>query len=773
MKKTSLDGSWKLCSFPQNPENIETPVCLKDEGQCIDACVPGNVEIDLMKAGMLPDILKGENIYLLQQYELYEHWYQRKFEVPPDYANKEVKLVFHGVDCIATYWLNGTLLGKTQNMFIEHRFDVSNILNYKGENHLLIRIESAVMDAMNREYTPGMFALPMNWEQLWIRKAAHSYGWDIMPRAVSAGLWRSVELEAHEENEIQDIYFYTLSYENNTAKIGMHYQVKMEPHMYRALSLEVSGECGGSSFKIIRELTFCAGLLEFEIENPELWWPRGYGDPKLYKVTVKLANKGQLLDERQETLGIRTVELLYNTSKDSNSNGNGNFLFKINHVPILCKGSNWVVGDMFHSKAASKYQAMLETFADLNCNIVRCWGGGVYEDHKFFEVCDSQGLMVWQDFAMACACYPQEDGFYQTIREEAAAVVKKLRKHPSIILWAGDNECDYMFYEIKGMDPNKNRITREVLPEVIAKYDPYRPYIPSSPFYDSEIVRSKDISLMTEQHLWGPRDYFKSRFYTETTSYFISEIGYHGCPNLSSLRKFLDEEYLWPWENNRQWIAHCTDPQGEKGMYAFRVKLMADQIMELFGEYPDNIEDFIVASQISQAEAKKFFIEMVRLKKWRRTGIIWWNMLDGWPQFSDAIVDYYFGKKLAYHYIKRSQQPICIMLEEPEDWHVRAVLGNDSRMSSQVEYQIRDADTQAVLLKGACTSPANENKELGKIRISRGEHRLFLIEWTADGIAYGSHYILGQPPFSFRVYRRWLEQIARLPFGFDDRRIGL
>ena len=199
---------------------------------------------------------------------------------------------------------------------------------------------------------------------------------------------------------------------------------------------------------------------------------------------------------------------------------------------------------------------------------------------------------------------------------------------------------------------------------------------------------------------------------------------------------------------------------------------MANQIRELFGIEPQDLETFILASQISQAEAKKFFIEMTRLKKWRRTGVIWWNLMDGWPQFSDAVVDYYFGKKLAYTYIKRSQTPLCLMIDEPAQWHVRLYAGNDSRRDYTGDYTVRDADTNEMLLSGSFTSPANSSSLLGAIPVSRSDHRLFLIEWEVDRASFGNHYLLGTPPFSLDRYRGWLEQIASLPPAFDARAVG-
>jgi beta-mannosidase len=278
---------------------------------------------------------------------------------------------------------------------------------------------------------------------------------------------------------------------------------------------------------------------------------------------------------------------------------------------------------------------------------------------------------------------------------------------------------------------------------------------------------------MPEQHLWGPRDYYKSRFYLESTAHFASEIGYHGCPGVSSLRRFLDADRLWPWQDNAQWRVHAADQVPGGGPYAYRIKLMADQVRELFGAEPAGLPDFALASQASQAEAKKFFIEMFRIAKWRRTGIIWWNLLDCWPQFSDAVVDWYGAKKLAWWYIRRAQAPVLLMLGEPEDWRCRLVAGNDTLRDAEGEFSVADADTGGTLLEGRYRSPANANAVLGSLPVSRGDHRLFLIRWTAQGRAWGSHYLLGAPPFSLERYKAWLPAIAALPDPFDASTVAV
>ncbi|MCL2519204.1 MAG: hypothetical protein FWF15_11640, partial [Oscillospiraceae bacterium] len=490
------------------------------------------------------------------------------------------------------------------------------------------------------------------------------------------------------------------------------------------------------------------------------WWPRGYGDAHIYNVRAALLYGSKELDITTSVLGVRTVELK-RTAVTSLDNP-GDFRFIVNGEPIMCKGSNWVPLDAFHSNDRNRYDEALALFHDTHCNILRCWGGNVYEDHAFFDLCDRYGIMVWQDFGMACALYPRDEEFYEKIRTEAASVVRKLRCHPSIVLWAGDNECDYN-YMGRGMDPNLNILTREILKKVVENEDPARPYLPSSPFVTPEAYATGNPGAhMPEDHLWGARDTFKAEFYHNKTVHFISETGYHGCPSRESLEKFLSSDKLWSYQDNDEWILHCADAFGKHGSYAYRVSLMANQIREYFGICPDNLDDFILASQINQAEAKKHFIETTRLRKWRRTGIIWWNMIDGWPQFSDAVVDYYFNKKLAYHYIKRVQNPVCVMIAEPENWHSEVKISNDTLKSYSGRYRLWDGETDEILSEGEFYSPANSNAHITNLRVSQGEKRLILIEWDINGEKSYNHYVLGHVPMDLERYKNWLHKIKIL-----------
>jgi len=771
MHQLTLDTDWVLYFFDSRQRQINYPDQLRQAGlDPIPASVPGNVEIDLQRAGLLADPFWGDNVVQLRKLEHHEWWYATRFEPPALRSGQRLRLVFNGVDCFATYWLNDQLLGQSENMLVEHSFDITNLVQPGQVNALVIRLEPTRVKALEKDYAAGHFSTDGSLESVGVRKAAHMYGWDIMPRALSAGLWRSVVLQIVDAVDFQQFHIYTRSLVHNAALLGVFYEFNQDVAIttVNPTALRLEAVCGERHFAHEEPVRFKAGSFTFEVQDPALWWPRGYGDANLYNLSVSLVIENEVLAQMQTRLGIRTAEL--ERTDITTSENLGQFLFRINDTPVFCKGTNWVPLDAFHSRDAARYEEAIGLAVDLNCNMIRCWGGNVYEDTAFFDLCDREGMMVWQDFAMACSAYPQTNAFMDVLTREAVKVIRKLRNHASLMLWCGDNENDVVAYLERGLDPATNRISRELLPRLISQEDPYRDFLPSSP-YVAPAARLKK-TLLPEDHLWGPRDYFKSDFYTHSNHHFVSEIGYHGCPNLSSMRRFLDDEHLWPWQDNEWWIWHATAAFGKDSQHAYRIPLMANQVRELFGPVPDNLEDFILASQISQAEAKKFFVESDRIRKWRTTGVLWWNLLDGWPQFSDAVVDYYSGKKLAYHYLKRSQQQVCMMVDEPSNWHSRVILANDTLQEQRGSYRVWDADSEDILLAGEFCAPANQNTDLGRVRVSHGVHQMLLMELVIDGERFYNHYLVGTPPISLEQYRRWLEQIAGLDGAFEALAIG-
>lgn len=763
----SLNGEWKLNYGLYNGQAPTTPQELKEKGwPMIRATVPGNVELDLLAAGIIDDPEKGDNIYNLRKYEAYQWWYQKTFETPEIKKGEKVELVLNGLDCFGSIWINDKFVGKTANMFIEHRFDITNILNKKDTNTIYIRIDPAVLES--QKYLTGVITCgEFRAEQLHVRKAPHMYGWDIMPRLVSAGLWRDVSLEIKKPTRIEQIYWMTQDVDVSAkkAQLTLDCQISTDYPTIDGLTIEINLS---RNSKVVYKNSY--PLLSYwirqgiSLSEVDFWWPKGYGDAALYDATVRILDeKKHVLDKKSQKVGIRTAELVHTdiTTPDKP----GEFLFKINGEKIFVRGTNWVPLDALHSRDKQHLEEAIDMAVDLNCNMIRCWGGNVYEDDDFFDLCDKNGIMVWQDFAMACTMYPQDKEFMDAIRQEAISVVLKFRHHPSLVLWSGNNENDNSSEWIlkKPIDPALDIISREVLPRVIWEYDPIRNYLPSSPYYSKEFVkRGFDQELLPEVHLWGPRGYYKAPFYTETKTHFVSEIGYHGCPNRSSLEKMFDPEYVYPWtkegEWNDQWQTKAVRSHPKSSEQLQRNDLMINQVKALFGEYPKDLDEFIFASQATQAEAMKYFVELFRMDKFRKTGIIWWNLRDGWPILSDAVVDYYNSKKLAYYYIKQVQYDACVMIGDAKNGQHPIIAVNDTREEKSGKVTVKDADSGTTIFSTAFTLPKNGKTYIGSIPES-GKQAMWLIEYTIGNESYTNHYLAGKAPFNLKDYQRWYKKL--------------
>ena len=754
----TLNGNWTL-SWAQNKTFLEDnfkpdsiAAITKRGYQTAAAAVPGNFELDLFRAGLIPDPFFGENTLLMQQFEYTHMFYYRTFMF--EGCTKNVKLCFEGVDTIADIYLNGELVKTTENMFIEHCFPCPSLR--AGENELVVHIKPAMLEARKYPLPAGCFTLPYNYESLYVRKATHMYAWDIMPRLLSGGIWRDVYLCREPEQRIDEVFAYTVDIngDQSAARLVFQYNLTMTEDDLSNCCIEVNGRCGKHAFSKKTRLWHTSGKLQVDVSEPLLWFPRGYGDPNLYETELRLYSGDTLLDKWNGNVGIRVVGLERTSTIDTD--GNGEFQFYVNRKKIFVMGTNWVPADAFHSRDAERIPEIMPMLDDLNCNTVRCWGGNVYEHDYFFDYCDSHGILVWQDFAMACALVPQEQAFFDMIRTEVISVVKRLRNHASLLLWSGDNECDASAcWEGLRRDPNENAVTRKIIPECLNAHDFTRPYLPSSPFIDEEAFETG--APISEDHLWGPRDYFKGDYYQNTVAHFASETGYHGCPSAESVRKFISPEHLWSYKDNPEWQVHAASPEVGEGMYVYRIELMAKQVEALFTEMPDNLEDFAIASQISQAEAKKYFIERFRIAKWRKSGIIWWNLIDGWPQFSDAVVDYYFDKKLAYHYIKKSQQQFCMMFDEPQDGKIALYAVNDLQYNVNVDYKITELSGDELVHEGTAEVSANESVPVFYNPVLSDEQRFYKIEW-AYKIACGqtqngeNHFMTGLKDVDLKWY---------------------
>ena len=764
----SLDGPWKLTYGLNDSNSPKTPDELKTRTmEEIPAIVPGNVELDMLFAGKISNPERGNHIYDLRKFEAYQWWYTKTFPTPDFDKEERIELILEGVDCFGTIWINNQLIGKTENMLIDHHFDITDLLKKGKNNTISIRINPAV--AEGQKYTNGVVGTRMDFgaEAVNVRKAPHMYGWDIMPRLISAGLWRSVHLSVIKPTRLKQVYWMTNSVDipKKRAQLLLDWDFVSGFPTIDGLTMEVSLKLGS---KICYENSYPlftnSSRQRISLENVEFWWPRGYGEPALYEATVRIVDKQKhVLDEQKQQIGIRTAELVH--SEITTKENPGEFVFKINGEKIFIRGTNWVPLDALHSRDKGLLKDVFGMITDLNCNLIRCWGGNVYEDHDFFELCDQKGILVWQDFAMGCTTYPQDNNFAERITNEAINVVLKLRKHPSLVLWSGNNENDSSLeWSLrKHPDPARDRISREILPRIIWEYDPIRSYLPSSPYSSEEYYKQGGKgSLLPEVHLWGPRGYYKDPFYTSSNAHFVSEIGYHGCPNKSSLEKMFEPDFVYPWTKtgawNDQWQTKAVRSHPESNFTIQRNDLMIKQVKSMFGESPKDLDQFIFASQVVQAEAMKFFVELWRMDKFRKTGIIWWNLRDGWPIISDAVVDYYNSKKLAYYYIRQVQHDACVMIGDAVEEKNPIIAVNDTREEKSGNVVVTDAAGGKILFSSSFVIPANGKVEIGHIPISEGQ-AMWLINYTIGNEKLTNHYLSGKAPFKLDDYQKWFEKL--------------
>ena len=761
-----LDGSWELFAIPSS-ERIHSPENLTDL-KPITAKVPGNIELDLWHAGLGDDPMVGLNAQKYWDYEYHDFWYRTT--VACDFTGSAA-LVLEGVDLFAEIFFNGEKIGSCENAFIPQTFKVE----CQKENTIAIRILSAEIEARKYPDTPGTLAhAPEVHSSLYTRRAAHATGWDILPRLSLGGLWKSVYLEKNDSPFIFDsLWLRTrrLDFEKDLAVLQLFYHFSCGEESLAGCQLKFRMTCGDSVWQMDTPARFTSGAINFELPHPKLWYPRYYGKAELYQLSAVLYSaEGKELCSISTACGIRTLELEHTPD---NIDGKGKFRFIINGQPMKIYGSNHVPFDALHSRDAGRMAKGLEIFEDLQCNMIRCWGGSVYESDEFYDWCDRKGILVWQDFMFACEFYPQNETFFDLVRPEIESVVKRLRRHPSLALWCGDNEVDQSaFYE--GLPLKHNRLSREIIPQILQQQDPGRPYLTSSPYIPAEMQEkytfAEAVERIPELHLWGCREFFKLPYYADLKMQFISETGWISAPNYATMQDFFAGGEISIDPANPIWDFHSGNQFGLASVQHYRASAVANALKEYFTSEPENIPDYIRQSQIFQAEALKFQIESVRLSE-ICTGILWWNAIDGWPQSSDAVVDYYYRKKLAYYYIKRSQSPFLICCTEPNPWESKITALNDAYLPAEGTYEVTDPAGK-VLLSGSFSIPPFSRRILGALRSPRGSNQLWLIKWRNNDGTGCNHYISGNRYMELDWYMKNLPYIAKLDNSFEADKMG-
>ena len=622
----NLNAGWKM----DHTEYCGNTVAVPKLKWAHDGTVPGDVHLDLMRVGEIPDPFVGMNADQSLWMEAKDWWFRREFDSPENLPGRRAMLVFHGLDCFATIWVNNKIVGQSANMFIRHEFDVTDALKPGGRNELVVRLASTTYSA---QVDPAHKGLPI-WspERLFCRKPSMIFGWDIAPRLVTVGIWRPVELVLIDQARITDFRVALVRFDGPNALVRV--EVETEWIGAQAGEARLAGAIHGTTWDAQVALKPGKQVYSTEIlvKKAPRWLPIGYGKPMLCEASVALASAGRKLDERTITTGLRTIEIV----QEPQLSGATSFRFRCNGRDIFITGLNWTPLDAIFARITpERLTKTVEKVAGIGCNMLRMWGGGIYEEDHFYAECDRLGLLVWHDFMLACAWYPQTDAFAATIEAEARQVVRDLRNHPCIAVWAGDNEIDMAVSWLN--DPTviatENRLNREVLPRVCRELDPAVPYIPSSPYSPSGAPFNDEKEGDTHLYRHG-KNWRECELWT-IRSRFMSEFGRLSLPSMSVIKKYFPKGTEWPL-TNAMWRYHGADTT-HTGIFRVTDKVL-DELKACGKPAPANVREAVKASQELQSEGVIELIERYCSDP-EFGGFLLWNVSDCWPQQSDSVLD--------------------------------------------------------------------------------------------------------------------------------------
>ncbi len=609
--------------------------------------VPGDIFSSLVEAGLMPHPYKGRNKLLFRDLEDLTWIYERTFHVDStDF--KVIELVVEGIDTFSRIYINGALVGQTQNMFLEYRFDIKDVLK-TGENTVRVEILPSKVIGETLERNFGKLNSTEATFRAYIRKAQFSFGWDWGPRLPSGGIWKDIYIELRNSPRLFGSTAYIRNVQDFPNVEGYIFGCSGENDLQ--VDVFVNGKSAGTFpvFCNSQGQGFFSAALK---EKLPLWRPNGLGKQNLHEFRFVLKKSGKAIYEEKKTIGLRSVEILQEKDEEGQS-----FIFVVNGQKFFAKGANWIPADALLGWAKpEKYERLLEMAKDAGMNMLRVWGGGIYEKDIFYDLCDRFGIMVWQDFMFSCSEYPDHlEWFRKLAKEEAWQNVVRLRHHPSIVIWCGNNENNWGFQEW-GFD-NKpdginlgNRLYLFDFPEICASESPSTPYWPSSP-YGGERANSEKAG---DTHIWDVWSGWKDfREYEKKTGRFVSEFGFQAFPDLKTVQFFTKERNIL----SEDIMHHNKQIEGMERLMKF--------IFSEIGILKD-LEDIILASQFVQAEAIKTGVERFRSRKYKTAGTLYWQLNDVWPVISWSAVDWLLNPKALYYYTKRFYSPVIAAISAGE-----------------------------------------------------------------------------------------------------------
>jgi beta-mannosidase len=627
-------------------------------GNWLRANVPGDVHLDLLRNGLIPDPFYRDNEAKLQWIGKANWSYRTTIHADPVLLHwSHLDLVFDGLDTTASVYLNDHLILSANNMFRKWRINIKPYLR-PGANELRVEFlnsfEAAAKLAAANPNQPEI-QVPV---KSYLRKAAYEYGWDWGPRFVTYGIWRPVFIQAWDEARIADVYISEPDVTAQAAHLIAQTTVVSSSETPAEIALSYHLNPDGKQVEVTCSVMLHVGrntiAIPIDIPDPARWYPAGYGAQSLYTFHIVLATKSAVQDEKTVVTGLKSVVLRRRRDRWGRS-----FEFVVNGIPIFVKGADVIPFDSFPERVTeADYRRILESARDANMNMIRLWGGGYYETDKFYQLCDQLGLMVWQDFMFASSWYPGTHDWKHNVQIEVEQQVARLRNHPSMTLWSGNNEVESVLYAFLGGESSKARLQiwknyltvfSGIIPSVVQREDPEVPYWPSSP--SSNYEKTSDIFQAGDAHDWSvwhgrePFSAYDHHFYR-----FTSEYGFQSFPELRTVQSFTkpsDRTSIF----TPVMLAHQKNNEGNE--------IIHEYILRDYPE-PKDFKSFLYVSQVLQAEGVKVGAEHMRRNRPRIMGSLFWQLNDCWPVASWSSIDYYGRWKALQYYARRFYNPLLV-----------------------------------------------------------------------------------------------------------------
>lgn len=638
-----------------------------------NAKVPGTVHQDLLNHNRIPNPFYGMNEDAVQWVENEDWMYRTSFVVDEHQLSRDVAVLeLDGLDTYADVFLNGALILRSDNMFVGHKIEVKPVLR-KGVNRLLVRFRSPVKEVLPQLQTNGFDYPASNDHSPWrtsvyTRKAPYSYGWDWGIRLATCGIWRPVRLVFSDVARIEDYYVCQEAVTQAKADVDNRLEINNVTSSTVSALLKVDYHYSDSDTKEIRkhiELRPGANTvsLPVSIEKPHLWMPNGWGEPSLYKFTASLSVDGVEIAKQERNVGLRTVRVVMDDDEHGKS-----FYFVVNGKPMFAKGANFIPDDaLLPNVTPQRYKRIFEDVKAANMNMLRVWGGGIYEDDEFYDEADRNGILIWQDFMFACSSYPHDPLFVGRVGSEAEYNIKRLRGHASLAMWCGNNEIyeamrywgwqrKYSAEAFAEMERGYDVLFRELLPQMVERLDNGRFYMHSSPY---EANWGRPNSWKTgDSHNWGTwhgRKPFES-FDTDVPR-FMSEYGFQAFPEMKTIRTFAEENDF-----------ELESPVMNAHQKADIGNALIKKTMGLYYRVPEKFEDLVYVGLVLQGQGIRHGIEAHRRNRPYCMGSLFWQLNDSWPVVSWSGIDYYGNWKALMYQSKRAFAPILInAIKEGDD----------------------------------------------------------------------------------------------------------